>query len=222
MYDELAEYYDLIYADWEASMGRHGAFIAHFLPEVARVLDVSAGIGTQSLPLAAQGYSVTARDLSRTAIRRLGREADRRGVSIDAAASDMRHVGRTVHPPFDAIVCFDNSLPHLLTDAEIVSTLVGFREVLAPSGILLVSIRDYGTVDRGGRAIHRYGERSRKGRRYRVTQEWEPAWTLESSTSRSSFSPSCWRGRSRSVSGCRARPSNDGGDPRHLTVRVVV
>ncbi len=61
-YDDIAEYYDLIYADWEGSMLRHGAAIAEILdgrvPSRTRILDVSAGIGTQVLPLAALGYEV--------------------------------------------------------------------------------------------------------------------------------------------------------------------
>ena len=56
-YDDIAKYYDLIYADWERSMRRHGEAISAMLgpedPGRTRVLDVSAGIGTQSLPLSA-------------------------------------------------------------------------------------------------------------------------------------------------------------------------
>ncbi len=66
MYDDLAAFYDLIYQDWEASMRWQGAVLADLLPPVpARVLDASAGIGTQALPLAEIGYRVVARDLSR-------------------------------------------------------------------------------------------------------------------------------------------------------------
>jgi 2-polyprenyl-3-methyl-5-hydroxy-6-metoxy-1,4-benzoquinol methylase len=40
-----------------------------------RVLDVACGIGTQSLPLAARGFRVVARDLSPAAVSRLQQEA---------------------------------------------------------------------------------------------------------------------------------------------------
>lgn len=175
-YDDIAEYYDLIFADWEESMRRHGAAISAMVgtgPPRARILDVSAGIGTQSLPLASLGYEVVARDLSSGAIRRLRREAQARGLQLDAAPSDMRDVGRTVDGLFDAVIAFDNSIPHLLTDGDIVTTLRGLLPLLAPAGVVLISVRDYAEVDRSARSVLRYGERSRGGRRYRVRQEWE-------------------------------------------------
>ena len=75
-YDELADCYDLIFEDWEASMERQGEAIAtllgRYLPATSlRVLDAAAGIGTQSLPLAKRGYRVSSRDLSTASIARL-------------------------------------------------------------------------------------------------------------------------------------------------------
>ena len=175
-YDDIAEYYDLVYADWGDSMRRHGEAIAAMLgrgPADTRILDVSAGIGTQSLPLTSMGYNVFARDLSAGAIRRLQREAQNRGLVVDAAASDMRDVGQSVDGLFDAVISFDNSVPHLLTDADITAALRGFRKVLAPGGVILISVRDYEGVDRSPTSIHRYGERIRQGSRYRMSQEWE-------------------------------------------------
>lgn len=175
-YDDMAEYYDLIYPDWEGSMRRHGAVISDMLgrgPHDARVLDVSSGIGTQALPLASLGCEVVARDLSPGAIRRLQREADERGLQIDAATSDMRDVARAVDGHFDAVISFDNSLPHLLTDADILTTLRGVTDLLAPGGVVLISVRDYEEVDRSPTSVHPYGERLRGGHRFRLGQTWE-------------------------------------------------
>jgi SAM-dependent methyltransferase len=175
VYDELAAYYDLVYEDWEAAMRRQGERLSRLLPAGARVLDVAAGIGTQSLPLAAAGYEVVARDLSGGAIDRLRYEAGQRGLVVDAEVADMRHVARGVEGLFDAVIALDNALPHLLTDAEIVEAVRGFRRLLEPDGQLLVSVRDYGAVDRAPRSTHAYGTRSRGGRRYRLSQRWR--WT---------------------------------------------
>lgn len=175
-YDDVAEYYDLVYADWEESMRRHGAAISAMMdgkPRDTRIIDVSAGIGTQALPLALLGYNVVARDLSSGAIRRLRREARARDLEIDAARSDMREVARSVHGQFDTVISFDNSIPHLLTDVEILTALRGFTKVLASDGQLLISIRDYEQVDRSPSSVHPYGERVRAGRRFRLTQHWK-------------------------------------------------
>lgn len=175
MYDALAAHYDLIYEDWEGAMRRQGAVLARLLPRGARVLDVAAGIGTQSLPLAAAGYEVVARDRSEGAIDRLRYEAGRRGLTLDAEGADMRSVGRTVEGPFDAVIAMDNSLPHLLTDEDLTTALRGFRELLDPDGRLLLSVRDYDTVNRSPASVHPYGTRTRDGRTFRLSQEWR--WT---------------------------------------------
>lgn len=176
-YDDLADYYDLIYADWEGSMRRHGAAIAALLgdpsPSKARILDVAAGIGTQSLALAGLGHEVVARDSSPQAIGRLRHEAEQRGLDIDAATSDMRDVDQVVTGQFDAVIAFDNAIPHLLSDADIVTTFRTLRGLLAPRGVVLISVRDYEHVDRSPRSVHPYGERIKAGRRFRLAQEWE-------------------------------------------------
>jgi len=178
-YDDLADYYDLIFADWEASMTRQGALLAEAIRgsvvakgRAPRVLDAAAGIGTQSLPLAALGFEVTARDVSATAIARLGREAAARSLHIDAAVADMRALRSAVNGPFDAVIACDNAIPHLLTESEMAATLRGFFDLLAAGGVLLVSVRDYEQVDRRPTSFHPYGERMRDGRRYRLGQHW--------------------------------------------------
>ena len=185
-YDDLADYYELIFPDWEESMARQGAAIAEVLRahgspvirETFRVLDVSAGIGTQSLPLARSGFEVTARDVSAAAIGRLRREAAQRGLHVDAALADMRDLSDSVTGPFDAVISFDNSLPHLLSDVDIAKALSGFRKILTPEGLLLLSVRDYSRVDRSAESSHPYGERNRRGKRLRLRQDWK--WIDES------------------------------------------
>ena len=157
-------------------MGRHAAAISAMLgspePSECRILDASAGIGTQALPLAAMGYEVVARDLSPESIRRLRREAEGRGLEIDAATADMRDVAGSVRGSFDAVIAFDNSIPHLLTDSDIRKCFAGLSRLLAPGGRILISVRDYGSVDRDSSAYLDYGERDRDGRRLRMGQEW--------------------------------------------------
>ncbi len=180
-YDDLTEYYDLIYADWGDSMLRQGHAIAQILwehfPERAkerlRLLDVAAGIGTQALPLAQLGHRVTARDLSAGAINRLSREAQDRDLSIDAAAANMLRVSETVDCCFDSVLCMDNSLPHLLSDSEISAALNQFHELLVPGGLLILSVRDYAKVDRSPKSTHLYGERRRGTKKFRLGQAWE-------------------------------------------------
>jgi SAM-dependent methyltransferase len=179
-YDDLVPYYDLIFPDWDASMARQGDALARVIREglgpsacaSPRVLDAAAGIGTQALPLAARGFRVTARDLSAQAIARLTHEAAVRGLSLDAGVADMRALEGTVTDPFEAVICCDNSLPHLLTDADIATAFSQFRAVLIEDGVCMCSVRDYDRIDHGGTQRHEYGERRRGGKVFRLWQEW--------------------------------------------------
>jgi SAM-dependent methyltransferase len=142
-YDELADDYHLIYADWDASIRRQGEALAALIGrDRAAVLDCSCGIGTQAIGLALRGYRVTGTDLSPRAAARAAREAAGRNLALRTAAADMRHLpfpdGR-----FDAVVCADNSLPHLLTEQDVHAALAEMHRVLRPDGLLLVSTRPY-------------------------------------------------------------------------------
>ncbi len=183
-YDEFAAYFDLIFEDWDASMARQGAAITQLLeselgasgsPGSTRLLDAACGIGTQALPLAARGFRVTGRDLSPAAVARLGREASARRLPVEGGVADMRRVASTVAGPFDAVLAFDNSIPHLLTDADILTAFRQFKAVLRPGGLCLCSVRDYDQLQRGVPATHRYGERTRGAERFHLWQEW--AWS---------------------------------------------
>jgi glycine/sarcosine N-methyltransferase len=75
MYDEIATLYHLVYPDWNAAIARQAAALdaiirEHVGPPPQSILDVSCGIGTQALGLAALGYAVTASDLSSAAVER--------------------------------------------------------------------------------------------------------------------------------------------------------
>ncbi|MCX4728308.1 class I SAM-dependent methyltransferase [Streptomyces sp. NBC_01306] len=142
-YDDLADDYHLIYSDWDTSIRRQGEALDVLIgPDRATVLDCSCGIGTQAIGLALRGHRVTGTDLSPRAAARATREAGRRNLSLRTAAADMRRLpfpdGR-----FDAVVCADNSLPHLLTEQDVHAALAEMRRVLCPAGRLLVSTRPY-------------------------------------------------------------------------------
>ena len=156
-YDKLTPYYHLIYPDWRASIGRQGRALDSIIraesgSESRTVLDAACGIGMQSLGLAALGYEVTASDLSAASVERAQDEARQRGLSLRTSAADMRQVFDHHRRTFDVVIACDNSVPHLLSDAEILTAFRQFYECTAPGGICLISARDYATMEPGGPA----------------------------------------------------------------------
>jgi glycine/sarcosine N-methyltransferase len=176
-YDELADEYHLIFADWDASIARQARVITGLLHSLGlasgAVLDASCGIGTQAIGLARAGFSVTATDISRASVERCAREAAARGLTMATAVADLRVLDVDEAGDFDAAVSFDNALPHLLDDADLNAACAALRRVLRPGGVLLVSIRDYDEVLRqrpSGDLPRRYATES--GERI-VFQVWD-------------------------------------------------
>jgi glycine/sarcosine N-methyltransferase len=143
-YDALAGDYHLIFEDWDASILRQGALIHSLLggyPQ--RVLDVACGMGTQAIGLARLGHAVVARDLSPALVNRAMVEAHRLRAPVNISVGDMRISVATDASAFDAVIAFDNALPHLETNAELTSALKAAHAALQPGGRLFASIRDY-------------------------------------------------------------------------------
>lgn len=176
-YDQLTSFYHLIHQDWHASVRQQGeqlsALIESEWPGRRKVLDVSCGIGTQSIALALRGYAVTASDLSAGEIERAGREASKAQVEIDFSVCDMREAHNHHGTGFDIVVSGDNSLPHLLTDRDLLAALGQMRDCLAEGGGCLVTVRDYEREERGRNLVKPYGVRVENGKRYLLFQVWD-------------------------------------------------
>lgn len=177
-YDEFADDYHLIYADWTASIGRQAVALDRVIREYLgdgprRILDCTCGIGTQALGLAQLGHEVSGTDLSPRAIERAQREAHRLGLPIRFEVADVRTLGEVVRGEFDVVLSGDNSLPHLLSEADLRR---GVREMFSrvrPGGLLLVSIRDYDQLLEEKPTSTPVGATGPEGERRIVFQLWD-------------------------------------------------
>jgi SAM-dependent methyltransferase len=147
-YDQFADSYHLIFAEWQASITRQAGIldllIQHELgPGPHAILDCACGIGTQAIGLARLGHRVHATDLSAAAVARAEREAQAAGVSLTFSVADMRELARQVPGNFDVVLACDNALPHLLTDDDLHLSTASIAAKLRPSGLFLASTRDY-------------------------------------------------------------------------------
>jgi SAM-dependent methyltransferase len=176
-YDQLTPFYHLIHQDWDTSMRRQGEQLAAVIdaewPGNRNVLDVSCGIGTQAIALAQQGRTVRASDLSEKEIARAKQEAALRGVHIDFSVCDMRQAFTHHGPGHGVVLSADNSLPHLLTDEDVLTALQQMEACLAPGGGCLITVRDYAQEVRGRNLLKPYGVRVENGSRYVLFQVWD-------------------------------------------------
>ena len=108
-----------------------------------RVLDCACGIGTQSLGLATMGFEVTGCDVSSGAVQRARSEASKRGLSIPFSVANMVQLNEIGPSSFDAVICIDNSLPHLETNEALLQAAQEAYGKLRPGGSSIGSIRDY-------------------------------------------------------------------------------
>lgn len=150
-YDGLAADYHRVYADWEASIERQAEALHRVIADVLgpgpkRILDGSCGIGTQSLGLARRGHDVLGVDLSPAAVERARKEAASRGLTIDVRVGDLRELETVTSERYDVVLSCDNSLPHLLTDADLRRGVRSMLGRVRPGGLLLASIRDYDDI----------------------------------------------------------------------------
>lgn len=158
-YDQLAPFYKYIFQDWNASVERHavileGVIREYFGDRVHTILDAACGVGTQAIGLAQKGYHLTASDISSAEIERARSEAASRKLKIDFHTADMRSLQKTFDAKFDLVIACDNAVPHLLSDDEILQAFREFYRVTTEAGGCIISVRDYDTLEKGGRRLY--------------------------------------------------------------------
>lgn len=157
-YDALAPMFDVM-TDWTARLRAEGPFLKALLEEAGAttVLDAACGSGGHALALAQWGYTVAGVDASPVMVDMARRKAAEAGLAIPFAVADLAALADLPNrrpdddsalgvqrlAPFDAVLCLGNSLPHLLTQADLVQALRGMAAVLKPGGLLVLQNLNY-------------------------------------------------------------------------------
>jgi len=154
MYDAFSSDYDR-FVNWPERLRMELPFILELLAPLggqARVLDAACGTGMHALALAQQGYRVVGTDLSSGMIERARANAVEAGGQVEfvvACFGELAPVLRSevlLDPPFDAVLCLGNSLPHLLSPEDLEAALLDFSACLRPGGQLLIQSRNFDAV----------------------------------------------------------------------------
>jgi len=112
-----------------------------------QVLDSACGTGMHAIALAQKGYMSAGADLSAEMIERARANAADLAVLVRFETVGFGELaGVFGRRAFDALLCLGNSLPHLLTHAELAAALDDFSACLRPGGLLLIQNRNFDAV----------------------------------------------------------------------------
>ena len=143
-YDQvLSDVYSWMYGGYDAALARYGEFFSSrgIAPaRSGRALDLGAGCGFQSIPLARLGFSVTAIDIDRKLLDDLRRHAD--DVDIAIVRADLLDFERHLHGPVELAVCMVDTLVHLDSKAVVSDLFAKVHRTLEPGGRFLITYRD--------------------------------------------------------------------------------
>ena len=139
----LAPYYTWIQGGSEQQLSAHRDFFGKHNVRPAGnavAVDLGAGSGFQSIPLAELGFQVIAIDLSRELLDELRQSAG--SLSILAIQDDLLNFSRHTPAQAELIVCMGDTLTHLPTLPDVQRLITDARSKLAMGGRLLLGFRD--------------------------------------------------------------------------------
>lgn len=105
------------------------------------VVDLGAGFGKHAIPLAREGARVLAIDSSAHLASSLRARAE--GLPIRVVIDDLRSFARIVDEAPAAVLCMGDTISHLPDFAAVEQLVHDAASVLAPRGLLAISLRDY-------------------------------------------------------------------------------
>jgi glycine/sarcosine N-methyltransferase len=150
-YDAFSSDYDR-FVNWNNRLPFELPFLEKQLASLGalaglRVLDAACGTGMHALALARLGCQVTGADLSHGMVERARANATAAGLPLGFIQAGFGSLSAALSPSsFDALLCLGNSLPHILTPAELSTALLDFAACLRPGGLLLIQNRNFDAV----------------------------------------------------------------------------
>ena len=139
----LADVYCWLAGGFELAAEANAAFFRRheIAPRSSGIaVDLGAGPGFQSIPLARAGFEVTAIDLSEKLLDELKRHAAEPG--IRAVRDDLLNFRAHLDGPAELIVCMGDTLPHLESVDDVERLFAMTYGALEERGRLILSFRD--------------------------------------------------------------------------------
>lgn len=153
MYDALSEDYDR-FVNWQERLAYELPFLEQVLKSIPtpagrklNLLDTACGTGMHAIALAQRGYEVAGSDLSPNMIAQARQNAARAGVQVRFERAGFGEQTAVFgEKRFGAVFCLGNSLPHLLSEDDVLRALSDFFNLLRSPGVLLIQNRNFDRV----------------------------------------------------------------------------
>ena len=154
---KLTEYYNKFNED-KRLKSRHGQveyritmkYVRKYLECIgkqARILDVGAGTGAYSIPLAAEGYEVHALELVKHNVQRLRAASD----EVHALQGNALKLSKKFEKEYFDLVLVFGPMYHLFTHDDRMRVIEEVKKVLKPDGIVMIAycMNDYAVIKHG-------------------------------------------------------------------------
>jgi len=146
----LAPIYSWMAGGFEAGLAKNTRFFnEHGLTPTksGQALDLGAGCGFQSIPLAMRGYSVTAIDTDRCLLEELKEHSN--SLPIRIVEDDLRHFRGHIAAHVELAVCMVDTLLHLESPADVQHLFTDVHRALEEGGRFVVTFRDLSKASTG-------------------------------------------------------------------------
>jgi glycine/sarcosine N-methyltransferase len=142
-YDRLARLFDVM-TDWQKRLALEMPFLRQVLDRhrARTILDTACGTGWHAITLGKKGYTAAGCDASPQMIEQARANAAQARVQAPFEVADFSRLG-VFRESFDGVLCLGNSLPHLLSQEELVKALREMRGKLHAGGLLILHNLNY-------------------------------------------------------------------------------
>ena len=139
IYGEFSAFYDLYVGDW---LGDLPLYLEHASRIQSPVLEVGAGSGRLTVPLAKAGHEIAAVDISPSMLRLLGARLENEATSVRSRVSIVEAdiCDLDLAAQYDLILVPYYTFNYLLTQQRQLEALCRLRHHLSPSGRLLIDV----------------------------------------------------------------------------------
>ena len=145
--NHLASIYLWMAGGIEHALALGASDVAEFLDRPGYAVDLGAGFGMQSIPLARAGFHVLSVDSSPRLLAELRNHAD--GLNVVTIEGDLQDFAAHMCGPGDLILCMGDTLTHLGSTDEVQRLLRDVAGSLRPGGQFVATFRDYRALPAG-------------------------------------------------------------------------